>query len=112
MAMSLGLPLQHGNDYMSENQEWILCPKPVVGDILRWNEPLWAPPNKPRGKPDKIGEQQISAQLMNMGEFLEFRVLSVKKLSPAAALLKVKEGDDIRRKKTTLEQGSCHKRLR
>ena len=94
---------------MSEKQEWVLCQEPVIGNVLRWNEPLWAAPNKPRGKPDNIGEQQIIGQLMAMGEFLELKVLSVKKLSTDEALLKVKEGDDIRRKRTTLEKGLCHK---
>lgn len=96
---------------MSEKQEWALCQKPETGDIIRWNEPLWAAPNKPRGKPDKIGEQQITAQLMVTGGLLELKVLSVEKLSTGEAPLKVKEGDDIRRKKTTIEQGLCHKRL-
>jgi hypothetical protein len=94
---------------MSEKQEWVLCQAPAIGDVLRWNEPLWAAPNKPRGKRDKIGEQQIVGQLVAKGEFLELKVLSVKKLSNGDVPLKVKEGDDIRRKKSTLEQGLCHK---
>lgn len=98
-------------DKMPEKQEWILCPQPRAGDILKWNEPLWAAPNKPRGKPDKIGEQQIEAQLLVEGDTLELRVLSVQKLSGGSeALLKVKTGDNIRRKKTTLAQGQCHKK--
>ncbi len=95
---------------MSEKQEWVPCLKPEKGDVLRWDEPLWAAPNKPRGKPDKIGEQQITAQLMAVGDVLELKVLKVKKLSGGETLLKVKEGDNIRRKKTTIKQGSCHKR--
>ena len=94
---------------MSDKQEWVLCPNPEIGDVLRWDEPLWAAPNKPRGKRDKIGEQQIVAQLMVKGETLELNVTSVTKLSSGDAPLKVKEGDQIRRKKTSLQQGSCHK---
>jgi hypothetical protein len=101
---------QNGNGIiMFEKYEWTLCQKPKTGDILRWNEPLWAAPNKPRGKPDKIGEQQITAKLMVIKEFLSLKVLSVKKLSTDEAILKVKEGDEIRRKKATLKQGMCHK---
>lgn len=91
------------------DQKWIPCDQPQAADILRWNEPLWAAPNKPRGKPDKIGEQQITAQLTATGDFLEFRVMSVEKLSSGDASLKVREGDHIRRKKTTIAQGKCHK---
>ncbi len=94
---------------MSEKQEWTLCDKLDIGDILRWNEPLWAAPNKPRGKPDKIGEQQITAQLMSSAELLSLKVLNVEKISTDEAVLKVKIGDDIRRKKATLQQGLCHK---
>ncbi|MDG1286358.1 MAG: hypothetical protein P8P30_02210 [Rickettsiales bacterium] len=94
---------------MVETQEWVLCPQPEIGDTLRWNEPIWASPNKPRGKPDKIGEQEIIAQLIGIEGFLEFTVISVKKLGAGEAPLKVKENDTIRRKKSTLEQGDCHK---
>lgn len=97
---------------MHEKEEWALCQKPEIGDVLRWNEPLWAKPNKPRGKPDKIGEQQVTAKVIATGELLEFKVLSLKKISTNEEPLKVKEGDNIQRKKTTIEQGSCHKRLR
>lgn len=94
---------------MPEKQEWIPCRAPAIGDTLRWTEPLWAAPNKPRGKPDKIGEQQVTARLMAVEGVLEFQVLSVTKLSPGDAPLKVKEGDTIRRKQTTLDQGACCK---
>ncbi len=95
---------------MSEKQEWLPCPEPAKGDVLRWNEPLWAAPNKPRGKPDNIGEQQITARLVVTGGVLELEVLEVKKLSGGNAPLKVKAGDKIRRKESTIRQGSCHKR--
>lgn len=96
---------------MSEKEEWIPCNTPQIGDLLRWDEPIWTKPNKPRGKPDKIGEQQITAQLIATGEVLELKVLSLKKLSQGDAPLKVQEGDNIRRKKTSLDKGACHKRL-
>jgi len=96
---------------MSKNQEWMPCSKPDVGDTLRWEEPLWAEPNKPRGKPDKIGEQQITAKLIAKGNVLELEVLDIEKISKGEGHLKVKEGDVIRRKKTTLEQGDCCKLL-
>ena len=96
---------------MSEKEEWALCQNPKIGDTLRWNEPLWAKPNKPRGKPDKIGEQQIVAQLITADEVLELSVTQVTKLSGGLAPLKVKVGDNIRRKKTSLKRGLCHKLL-
>jgi len=94
---------------MTNDQQWAPCPKPEINDTLKWREPLWAAPNKPRGKPDKIGEQEIVAQLIEMKEFLQFKVISVKKLDSGDAPLKVKEGDVIRRKESTLKQGDCCK---
>jgi len=94
---------------MTQTQQWVLCPQPEIDDTLRWNEPLWAAPNKPRGKPDKIGEQQITAQLTGIEDTLQFTVISVKKMDAGNAPLKVKESDTIKRKKSTLELGDCHK---
>ena len=66
---------------MTKKQEWAPCSNPEVNDTLRWKEPIWAAPNKPRGKPDKIGEQEIVAQLTEVQDFLQFNVISIKKLS-------------------------------
>lgn len=96
---------------MSEKEQWAPCLKPAPADVIRWAEPLWAPPNKPRGKPDKIGEQRITARLMTAGDFLELDVLAVEKLSGGDAALKVKPGDKIRRKISTIAQGACHRRV-
>ncbi len=93
----------------SNTQEWTPCAQLQIGDTLKWSEPLWAAPNKPRGKRDKIGEQEIIAQLMVVGDLLEFKVINVKKTSDGEAPITVKENDDIRRKASSLEKGNCHK---
>lgn len=94
---------------MTEQQKWIACSTPQIGDTLKWNEPLWAAPNKPRGKRDKIGEQEIIAKLISIQDFLEFTVISVKQLSGDDIPLQVCEGDKIRRKSSTLKLGECQK---
>lgn len=94
---------------MTHIQQWVPCSQPEIGDTLKWNEPIWAAPNKPRGKPDKIGEQEITARLVNIEDVLEFTVIGVKNLSSDEVPLKVKENDHIRRKHTTIEQGFCRK---
>lgn len=96
---------------MVQTQEWTACSTPETGDTLRWNEPLWAAPNKPRGKRDKIGEQEITAQLTGVDDFLELTVITIKKLDTGTAPLSVKEADIIRRKKSSLDKGNCHKLL-
>ena len=94
---------------MTTNQEWITCSKPETGDTLKWNEPLWAAPNKPRGKRDKIGEQQIVAKLIAVQDILEFEVISVQQLSAGDATLSVQQGDIIKRKQSSIEKGDCQK---
>lgn len=90
-------------------QKWQPCPRPEIGDTLKWEEPLWAPPNKPRGKPDKIGDQEIIAKYIALQDTMEFQVMRVTKLSTGAAPLKVKENDIIRRKQSSIAKGNCQK---
>ncbi len=93
----------------SENQEWIPCAHPEIGDTLKWNEPLWAPPNKPRGKRDKIGEQEVIAGLISKRDVLEFRVISVARISVGDIKLTVRGGDVIKRKLASIQKGDCQK---
>jgi|GEM_PF-883294 len=101
----------------SDQKEWAPCPEPSVSDTIRWKEPLWAKPNKPRGKPDKIGEQMITAKLVEIGyELLELEVIDVQRLSlmdgVKDAPSKVKPKDMIRRKLSSIERGECEKLLK
>jgi hypothetical protein len=91
---------------------WIPCPSPRLADVIRWTEPVWAPPTKKRGKPDAIGEQAVTAEVKAVGEVYELAVLEVEVLAldvEAAPEGGVKPGDTIRRKKSTLERGECHR---
>jgi len=94
---------------MTITQQWEPCDTFNVGDTLKWSEPLWAAPNKPRGKRDKIGEQEIIASLISITDVLEFKVISIKKLSSDDAPLSVKENEHIKRKQSSLEKGDCHR---
>ena len=94
-------------------ETWDSCDAPIVDDIIRWNEPIWAAPTKKRGKPDAIGEQRITAAITAMDEFVELKVRAVEALSLLPGIepapLKVKPGDNIRRKFATITAGDCHK---
>ena len=92
-------------------QEWKLCSAPQVEDTLKWNEPIWAAPNKPRGKRDKIGEQEIIALLISVEDVLKLKVIGVKNLSSNNVPLSVKENDEIKRKQSSIEKGNCFKLL-
>ena len=96
---------------MIPHQEWKLCVAPQIEDTLKWKEPIWATPNKPRGKRDKIGEQEIIAILISVKDVLELRIISVKNLSSDNVLLSVKENDEIKRKQSSIQKGNCFKLL-
>lgn len=96
-------------------ENWVSCPAPDVSDIIRWREPIWDKPNKPRGKRDKIGEQLVTAKVITTGEPAELQVITVKCLSLAGGKKdepsKIRENDMIRRKMSSIKNGECQKLL-
>lgn len=94
-------------------ESWVACGLPRVSEIIRWREPLWDRPNKPRGKPDKIGEQAITAKVMSAGELMELQVIEVKRLSLSDSAkeppARIKKDDIIRRKLSSIKSGECQR---
>ena len=91
---------------------WIPCPTPAVGDLIRWKEPVWAAPTQKRGKRDQIGKQLMTAEVRSVGETLGLQVKSVEVLSlqPGAdAPPGVKPGDHVKRKPSTIALGNCER---
>lgn len=92
---------------MKKRSSW---KEPEVSDVISWKEPIWAPSYGRRGKPDKIGEQKVTAEVLSVKEEgFEFRVQAVEIVSlkhgVPKEIVKVKAGEKIRRKKTTIEMG-------
>lgn len=102
--------INHLNESYRVMNEWTPCAHPQKGDIIKWREPIWAPPNKPRGKRDKIGEQQITATVMDTDEVISLTVLAVTKLSSGDAAVQVQKGDTIRRKQKSIALGHPEKK--
>lgn len=96
-------------------EQWLPCPSPAASDTIRWREPIWAKPNKPRGKPDQIGEQAVTAKIIAIGDTVELQVIAVKRLSlidgAADEPPKFNTGDTIRRKLSSIKMGQCQKLL-
>jgi len=92
---------------------WKPCAEPHVGDVIRWKEPIWAPPNKKRGKPDNIGEQLVTAAVVVISEFVELKVQDVEILTLDEGgvfdPLNIKKDDTIRRKPSTIKRGECER---
>lgn len=90
---------------------WKPCTSaPDVGDTVRWKEPLWGEPTQKRGKRDAIGEQAVTAKVLAQGELMQLEVVEAKILShttPEKPELKLKAGDKIQRKVSSLERGNC-----
>lgn len=81
--------------------------------MIRWREPIWDKPSKPRGKPDQIGEQAVTAKVIMLGEPVELLVVGIKQLSLKDGAQntpsKIKPGDNIRRKLSSILSGGCQK---
>jgi hypothetical protein len=96
-------------------ESWVSCPVPAVSDTIRWREPLWDKPSKPRGKPDKIGEQLVTAKVVIVGDLMELEVIEAKHRGASEDIkdipAKLKKGDMIRRKATSIKSGECQKLL-
>lgn len=103
--------------YMTQTskEKWVPCSSLAVSETIRWREPVWDKPNKPRGKPDKIGEQMVTAKLTAIGEVIELQVIAVERLSlikgAEDAPSRIKKNDIIRRKASSIQSGNCEKLL-
>lgn len=89
---------------------FIPCTKqPKAGDVIRWTEPVLAPPTQKRGKREQIGEQMVTAKVLQMAEVAELEVIEVEILSaPEGFEGKMKPADTIRRRETSLVAGDCY----
>lgn len=94
---------------------WTPCTAPIVADVIRWKEPIWAAPRRKRGKPDRIGEQTLTAEVLAVGEYLQLHIRAVEKISleegASKPALTVKVGDTVKRKKSTIERGNTERLL-
>ncbi len=97
--------------------EWSPCDEPEITDVIRWTEPIWSPKKKVRGKPDQIGEQMVTGEVLKSAhDFIELLVLDVEQIvtgtKPPLRELAVKPGDRVRRKAdSVLGRGQCERQL-
>lgn len=108
--------MKHLQSHDHLSGEWIACDNPEVTDVIRWVEPIWSPQKKVRGKPDQIGEQQVTAELIKIGEFFDLLVIEVEQIvtgtKPPLRELAVKAGDRVHRKEVSVvERGKCERQL-
>ncbi len=89
---------------------WKPCTaRPETGDLLRWTEPVLAPPTKKRGKREEIGAQLVTAKVLVMADVLELQVEALKIIeAPEGFTPGIKPGDTIRRRETSLVAGDCY----
>lgn len=93
---------------------WTSCNTPLVADVIRWKEPIWVKGGKRNSKPQKIGEQVVTAEVMALGDYLQLHIRAVDVLSIEITKRpppKLTVGDNIKRKKTTIARGNCERLL-
>lgn len=107
------------NDFISElTDDWTpLTDDPIVSDVIRWSEPIFAP-MKPgqRGKAKAIGQQMVAGEILSLaGEAPLIFVMEAEQLSSVSGSrfkeLPVKVGTKIKRRYATILEGDCHRLL-
>jgi hypothetical protein len=90
---------------------WIPCGEGfIVGDVVRWKEPVWAEKGKRKKRLVKVGERRVTGEV-TLAETRGFVVVSILKCEILAsptqrALAPYRKGDSIRRKRSTIGRGS------
>ncbi len=106
-------------DSIEFSDEWTPCAgedELMVGDIIKWNEPIWSPQKKKRGKPDAIGQQEVVAEILSFADNLYLFVHEngqiEETLRGQPRELGVKPGTKITRKADSVfNRGNCHRLL-
>lgn len=92
---------------------WTPCTAPIVADVIRWTEAIWSQPGKRNKKVERIGEQTLTAEVLELGEYIRLHVRAVEKVSvpDGNVFLQLKTGEVIKRKKSTIERGKTERLL-
>ncbi len=106
-------------DSIEFSEDWTPCggeDELMVGDIIKWNEPIWSPQKKKRGKPDSIGQQEVVAEILSFADNLYMFVHENGQIEDTirgeARELGVKPGTKITRKPDSVfNRGNCQRLL-
>lgn len=106
-------------DSIDFSDDWVPCAgedELMVGDIIKWNEPIWSPQKKKRGKPDSIGQQVVVAEILSFADnlylFVHENEQTEETIRGQARELGVKPGTKITRKADSVfNRGDCHRLL-
>ena len=90
---------------------WIACGAVfIIGDVIRWTEPVWIEKGKRKKKLVKVGLRRVTGQVVTADAkgFASVSVMQCDILANLAArvLEPYKKGDIIRRKRGTIGKGS------
>jgi hypothetical protein len=92
--------------------DWIPCGDAFLpADVVRWREGVWERPNRGKAKPRMTGERIVTAELLADGGDGWVRLLVracfvMEDKSDGRRALLLKPGEEIKRKRTTLEKGA------
>lgn len=95
-------------------EQWIEAKDFIAADVIRWKEGVFD--DRRRGKPLRIGERQVAAEVLQRGEDgwvrLLVRACTITKNEAAGkAVQSLKAGEQIRRASKTLLRGKVERLL-
>src|SRR5208282_1727898 len=95
--------------------EWIPCGKLFIeADVIRWNEGVWHKPRGRRGRTLNIGDRAVIAEVIrDEGGWVDvlIRGCSVASEKPGRKVALLPKGQEVRRKRRTIERGKPERLL-
>jgi len=91
---------------------WIPCGERfIVGDVVRWTEPVWVEKGRRKKKLVKVGSRRVTAEVKTEGHsrgFVHLSVLQCEILTNlfARSLEPLPKNHVVKRKRTTIGKGS------
>jgi hypothetical protein len=94
--------------------KWISCRGNVIaGDVVRWIEPIWKEKGKGKQKLVKIGVRHMTAAVTRLEsrDWVHLSVLKcvIKDIQQAKPLEPLRNGEAVKRKRSTLERGDAER---
>jgi hypothetical protein len=92
---------------------WTPCTAPIVADVIRWTEAIWSIPTSRRKKVERVGEQTVTAEVLELGDYVRLQVRAIENISVPNGdkYIQLKTGDIIKRKKSTIDRGKTERLL-
>jgi hypothetical protein len=92
--------------------DWIPCGADFIeADVVRWKEPVWKPKGRRNSRSQKIGERQVTAQVLKVTpdgwvQLLVKRCVTTNAPTWLKTIPPLKQGGEVRRQRKTIGRGA------